>query len=86
MALSIQQRRHTYNRIWFPLSLANCAVLLEKEEHKGKILDAHAQCIKPHKITNYIKGYDKIFITSSSLDKWQCPNIDINPFLESIKY
>ena len=77
---------HTYNRIWPPLSLANCAALLENKGHKAKILDAHAQRIKAYKITNYVKGYDKIFVTSSSLDRWQCPNIDITPFLEAVKY
>lgn len=77
---------YTYNRIWPPLSLANCAALLEKEGHKVKILDAHARRIVPEKIAGFIKGYDKVFITSSSLDKWQCPNIDINPFLETARY
>jgi len=77
---------YTYNRIWPPLCLANCASLLEKEGHSVKILDAHAQRIIPKKVANYIKDYDKIFITSSSLDKWQCPNIDISTFLETTRY
>jgi len=75
----------TYNRVWPPLSLANCAALLEKEGCKVRILDAHAQRIRPDKTVNFIKGYDKIFITSSSLDKWQCPNIDISTFLETVR-
>jgi len=77
---------YTYNRIWPPLCLANCATLLEKEGYNVKILDAHAQLITPDKIANYIKGYDKVFITSSTLDKWQCPNIDITLFLETVRY
>jgi radical SAM superfamily enzyme YgiQ (UPF0313 family) len=77
---------YTYNRIWPPLCLANCATLLEKEGYNVKILDAHAQRITPDKIANYIKGYDKVFITSSTLDKWQCPNIDITLFLETVRY
>jgi len=76
----------TYNRIWPPLSLLNCAALLEREGHKVKILDVHAHRISPRKIGDYIKGHDKIFITSSSLDKWQCPNIDISPFIETVRY
>ena len=70
----------TYNRIWPPLCLANCASLLEKEGHVVKILDCHAQRIKPDNITGYIFGYDKIFVTSSALDKWQCPDINLSPF------
>jgi radical SAM superfamily enzyme YgiQ (UPF0313 family) len=74
----------TYNRIWPPLCLANCAALLEREGHKVRILDAHAQRIKPDRLARNIEGYNKIFITSSTLDKWQCPNIDITPFLQTV--
>lgn len=77
---------HTYNRIWPPLSLANCAAILEKQGHKVRILDAHALRIKPNKIKPYLDGFDKIFINSSSLDRWQCPNIDIEPFLETVQH
>lgn len=77
---------HTYNRIWFPLALANCAGLLEEKGHKVKVVDAHAQRIKPSRIKAYAKGFDKIFITSSSLDKWQCPNIDLSYFLDTLGY
>jgi len=76
----------TYNRIWPPLCLANCAALLEKDGHRVAILDAHAQRIIPNRINRFIKEYDKIFITSSSLDKWQSPNIDITTFLETVRY
>ncbi|TAN59453.1 radical SAM protein [bacterium] len=76
---------YTYNRIWPPLCLANCAALLEKEGHKVKIFDAHARRTAAEKIVNYIGGYDKIFITSSPLDRWQCPNINISPFLETVR-
>ena len=76
----------TYNRIWPPLSLANCAALLEKEGYKVEILDTHAQRIHPSGITRFIHGYDKIFVTSSSLDRWQCPNIDISPFLKTVRH
>lgn len=76
----------TYNRIWPPLCLANCAALLEKDGHNVKILDAHAQRIKPHNTARHIKGRHKVFITSSELDKWQCPNTDITYFLETIRY
>nr|MBA4405133.1 hypothetical protein [Nanoarchaeum sp.] len=80
------KKEYTYNRIWHPLCPANCNALLEKEGHSVKILDAHAQRIAPNKITSFIKSYDKIFITSSSLDRWQYPNIDITTFLETVCY
>ena len=76
---------HTYNRIWPPLSLANCAAILEKQGGAVTILDAHALRIKPRQIKSHILGFDKIFITSSSLDRWQCPNVNIEPFLETVR-
>jgi len=75
----------TYNRIWPPLVLANCAAVLEKAGHQVTIFDAHAQRVKPNRVRNYVSGYDKVFITSSSLDRWQCPNIDLNLFLETVR-
>jgi len=76
---------HTYNRIWPPLSLANCAAILEQDGHDVNILDAHAARIKSNQLKSRIKGYDKIFITSSSLDRWQCPNINLKPFVDTIQ-
>lgn len=77
---------NTYNRFWPPLSLANSAAILEEAGHRVKILDAHAEKILPRRIKEYIKDYDKVFITSSPLDRWLCPNIDTEPFLESVRY
>ena len=74
---------HTYNRIWPPLCLANDAAILEKQGHEVHILDAHALRIKPRNIKSHLYGFDKIFITSSTLDRWQCPNLDISTFLET---
>lgn len=70
-----------YNRIWPALCLLNCAAFLEKEGHRVSLLDAHALRIKPQKVLCYAKGFDKIFITSSALDQWQCPHININSFI-----
>lgn len=75
---------YIYNRFWPPLCLANCASILEKNGFKVKILDCHALRIKPQQVKNHIKGFDKIFVTSSSLDKWQCPNTDIRTCLDTV--
>ena len=32
-----------------------------------------------NKIIKIAEEYDKIFVSSSSLDRWQCPNLDISP-------
>jgi len=76
---------YTYNRFWPPICLANCAAILEKNGFSVKILDCHASRIKPQQVKKYIEKFDKIFITSSTLDKWQCPNIDIDTFLDTAR-
>ncbi|KPJ63320.1 MAG: hypothetical protein AMS15_00810 [Planctomycetes bacterium DG_23] len=72
----------TYNRIWFPLSLANAAALLLQEGIEVKVVDAQAERLRPEEVARRISGADKVFITSSGLDRWQCPNTDIRPFLD----
>jgi len=73
-----------YNRIWPPLSLANCASLLEGDGHSVTILDAHMERLAPSKVAMLAKSFDKVFITSSSLDRWECPNLDLEPFFETV--
>ena len=75
----------TYNRVWPPLCLANAAALLERDGFGVDILDAHALRIRPAEIHKYIRGYEKIFITSTSLDRWLGGNINVDPFLETTR-
>jgi len=74
-----------YNKLWPPIDLANCAALLEKEGFEVKIVDANAERIAPEKVAEAVKGFSKIFITSSPLDRWQCPHPNITPFVEAVK-
>nr|MCK4929603.1 radical SAM protein [Nanoarchaeota archaeon] len=72
----------TYNRKWFPLSLAYTASLLRKNKIKPVLIDAHATNMSIKEIRRKIKGCDKIFITTSPYDKWQCPDRNIKPALK----
>jgi len=72
------------NKIWPPIDLANCAALLEKEGFYVKIIDANAERLSPEEVSKQVKGFDKIFITSSTLDRWQCPHPNIKPFLNCV--
>jgi len=74
-----------WNRTWPPLDLANSAALLEKHGFEVSIIDANADRLAPRDVTQKIKNFDKIFITSGSLDRWQCPHLDIRTFLETVK-
>jgi radical SAM superfamily enzyme YgiQ (UPF0313 family) len=64
--------------------LANCGAILEKEGIDVTILDANAEKLGPDEVTMRATGYEKVFITSTSLDRWQCPFLDINPFLKTV--
>src|SRR3989304_8925261 len=71
-----------FNRPWPPLDLLNCAALLEKEGITVQLLDARASPVNIYQIAHFAKEFDRCFVTTSPIDRWQCPNIDITPFLK----
>ncbi|MFP4081645.1 MAG: B12-binding domain-containing radical SAM protein [Candidatus Aminicenantes bacterium] len=73
-----------YNRVWPPLALANCAALLEEQGHQVQIMDANALRLFPEEVAQEARNFHKVFISSSSLDRWQCPHVDIKPFLNTV--
>ena len=81
----ISRKGKIYNRKWPPLSLLNCASLLEKKSVKVELLDLNTAPMEPEEIRNICHNYDKIFVTSSPLHRWQCPNLDIEAFLKFMK-
>lgn len=68
--------RSRFKRPWPPLDLLNCAALFQDSE----ILDLRAG----DKIKNQLEESDLIFITSSPLDRWQCPNMEIEYFIKFV--
>lgn len=80
----VHKKGRIYNRTWTPLDLANCGAVLEQAGIEVAILDANAEQIGPEEVARRAGGYDKVFITSTSLDRWQCPHLDINPFLKTV--
>lgn len=80
------------NRCWPPLSLLNCAALLEKEGVYVKVVDFRAgsserfalQKRSGAEFTKLLEPFDKIFVTSSPVDRWQCPNLEFEAFLQFI--
>jgi anaerobic magnesium-protoporphyrin IX monomethyl ester cyclase len=80
----VSRRGKIFNRAWPPLELANCGALLEKEGHEVQILDANALGLLAGQVAPAAAGFDRVFISSSSLDRWQCPNVDLGPFLQAV--
>jgi len=74
----------TYNKVFPPLSLSYSAAILEKEGFDVKIVDANAERFTIEGILQKIKDSEKVFITTSTLDRWQCPHLDLEPFLKLI--
>ena len=81
----VHKRGRIYNRRWTPLDLANTAAVLEREGIETAIVDANAEQLGPQQVAGRARGFDKVFITSTSLDRWQCPHLDINPFLKTVR-
>lgn len=71
-----------YDRKWPPLSLAYTASILEKKGFKVEIVDANTKNLTAEKLIQKSKFSDKVFLTTSPLDKWQCPEPDIQSFLD----
>ena len=66
-------RVRRYNRAFPPLELLNGAALLRQAGHRVRLVDNRAcpDAIIP-------RDYDLAFVTLSPLDRWQCPNTDLD--------
>jgi len=73
-----------YTRVWPPLDLAIAAALLEHEGIETDILDMNAERKNPEKLVKKYTGFDKIFVTSSPIDRWQCPHLDLESLFHTI--
>ncbi len=72
-------------RLWPPIDLAIMASILRNNNFKVEILDNNVEGLSNDEISNKCKNFDKVLVTSSSLDRWQCPHLNINPFLGLVK-
>lgn len=76
---------HTYNRRWPPLDLLNCAAILEADGHVVTIVDGQAEGLLPEQVAERVGTADMIMVTSSALDRWQCPTLDLEPLLAVVR-
>ncbi len=67
-------RVRRYNRAFPPLDLLNCAALLRDAGHAIRIVDQRASDPRPVDHA----GYDLCIASLSPLDRWQCPNTDLD--------
>ena len=70
---------HTYNRRWPPLELLNCAAVLQADGHRVRIVDAQAEGLTPELVAFRVGTAEMAVVTSSALDRWQCPSFELRP-------
>ncbi|OHB73716.1 MAG: hypothetical protein A2V70_00320 [Planctomycetes bacterium RBG_13_63_9] len=75
---------HTYNRRWPPLELLNCGAILERDGHDVRLVDAQAEGLSPEQVAHRVGTPDMVLVTSSALDRWQCPTLELDPLLAVI--
>ena len=75
----ITAKENTYNRVWPPLELLNCAAILERQGHQVQLVDCHAEKLAPSGLARRVVPADLAILTTSSLDRWQCPNLELTP-------
>ena len=80
-----RQKQPQYKRIWQPLDLAIAAALLEKKGVSVQILDNNIKRLSPQEIGRLSDSFDKVFVTSTPYDRWQCPSLDIRFFFNTIE-
>ncbi len=76
---------HTYNRRWPPLELLNCGAILEADGHQVRLVDGQAEGLPPDRLARRVGSADMVLVTSSALDRWQCPTLELGPLLASIE-
>jgi anaerobic magnesium-protoporphyrin IX monomethyl ester cyclase len=78
----ISRKGRRFNRAWPPLSLMICASLLEKEGFHVQIIDGRVDHDWKERTARLARESDWIGLTSSPLDRWQCPNLEVDTFIE----
>ncbi|MCE5241727.1 MAG: radical SAM protein [Syntrophobacteraceae bacterium] len=73
--------RQRYNRRWPPLDLLNVAAKLRGDGFGISLLDARASGRGPEEASREAERAGLVVVSTSPLDRWQCPNIDLQPLL-----
>ncbi len=81
-----RQMQPQFKRLWQPLDLALAAALLEEKGFHVRILDNNVDRISPVAIGRMAEAFEKVFITSTPYDRWQCPSLDIQFFFDALAH
>ena len=81
----VSRRGSRHNRRWPPLDLLNLAALLRADGATVDLADARAVPTAPAVLRAMAARADTVFITSSPLDRWQCPNLELDSFSQTCR-
>jgi radical SAM superfamily enzyme YgiQ (UPF0313 family) len=70
------ERVRRFSRPWPPLDLLNCAALLRRAGHEAVLLDYRATIVPEAERSQAVAAADRIIVTTTPLDRWQCPTLD----------
>ncbi|MDQ1336987.1 MAG: anaerobic magnesium-protoporphyrin monomethyl ester cyclase [Thermodesulfobacteriota bacterium] len=79
-----RQKQPQFKRIWQPLDLATAAAMLEQDGFSVRILDNNIERLSSQAVGQRAARCDKVFVTSTPYDRWQCPSLDIGFFFRAI--
>ncbi len=77
----VSRRGSRHNRAWPPLDLLNCAAILRGQGLSVGLLDLRARPRPWPEVAQAARGAGLVLLTSSPLDRWQCPNLELERFL-----
>ncbi|MBU1275310.1 MAG: B12-binding domain-containing radical SAM protein [Proteobacteria bacterium] len=82
----VSRRGSRHNRRWPPLDLLNLAALLRAQGATVELADARAVPTAPAVLKALAARADTVYLTSSPLDRWQCPNLELESFHKLVHY
>ncbi len=74
-----------FSRPWPALDLLNCAALLRSRGHDAGLLDYRAESFTDGTLRAAIRWADRIVVTTTPLDRWQCPTLNTGALFRFIR-
>lgn len=73
------RHENTYNRTWPPLSSLYIATALRERGIPAEIVDLQARRADPTTALGALGPGDLVFLSTCDVDRWQCPNVEMEP-------
>lgn len=78
----VSKKARLYNWSFPPLDLLNLSAILKEKGIQARMLDLRVRPLPAGRLAEEFQKAEKIIITSSPLDRWQCPNIELDIFFQ----